>query len=238
MSKTIEEAVEEIVRQRTAPEIEHEPARTPETALSMLPGKSFDELSQEAEELIVASYSWDFNKDPAAADYLKERNRQIVSSILYNDKEQLRKGYETILKHLKDPSGLKEFTLGEEQLRILESDLEPTKNYQEVFGYSEQLMTAIFYLIGDLYEQKEFAQCVPAMKFLILLYPYVPSYWTGLGNALLASGNQDEALKAFEMGVISGYQKINEIVETRKQRKQMKAKNQREPSKENSDEQP
>ena len=193
-----------------------------EKPTAIIQGKSFGEISVEAETYIADSYNRDYHYDPKAADYMKERRQKLIDTLLYQDLSQIRKGYDVILETLKDPAGIEELSLEEEQLELLNHKPEEGHNLQELLGYSDKLMAAIFYLIDGLYEQGEYEKSNVATKFLIALYPSVPSYWTGLGNTLLASGNEDDALKAFEMGVILGYQKIGEIIDKRAQKTRTK----------------
>ena len=71
------------------------------------------------------------------------------------------------------------------------------ETFQKAFEVSEQEMDGLYQEAYFLYQKKEFKKAAHVFRALIILNPFRPHYWLGLGGSLQLLKDYEKALQAY-----------------------------------------
>jgi len=94
--------------------------------------------------------------------------------------------------------------LTEEQFQeIVQSVVMGETTLQEVKGFSDEQMEAIYSVAYNLYHAGKYADAVQVFSWLGIFNPFVSKYWVGLGASLQMVKDFEKALNAYAVAAIT-----------------------------------
>jgi|YelNatPaOPRAMG01_1025707.scaffolds.fasta_scaffold01323_32 type III secretion system low calcium response chaperone LcrH/SycD len=94
--------------------------------------------------------------------------------------------------------------LSEQQIQdIVASVLKGETTLQEVKGFSDQQMEAIYSLAFNLYQNGKYKDAIEVFTWLGIMNPFVSKYWMGLGASLQMAKDFSNALNAYAVAAIT-----------------------------------
>lgn len=86
---------------------------------------------------------------------------------------------------------------------LLRRYVEEGKTFQEIIGYSDEVMEKFYQAAYSLFQQKRYQDSADAFTFLTTMNPYVHNYWLGLGMSEQLIENYEGAAIAYGMAVMT-----------------------------------
>lgn len=152
----------------------------------------------------------DYHSELESFKNYSERNKIVMLNEISQLITDVQNGYKVITNKL-NIKDIDNYLFTEQRISILDDEelvyerLNNGENYQNLLNYSDEMMATMYNAIIDLYETKQYEDCIQAVKFLIFLNPYVSIFWGTLGNFLVAVNQTENALKAYEMSIATDY---------------------------------
>lgn len=110
---------------------------------------------------------------------------------------------------MEEMEDITEFKIPEEALEklkdpgILRRQLKEGKTFQDIIGYSVDVMEKFYQSACSLFERQEYKKAGDAFVFLTTMNPYVHNYWLGLGMSEQMNGSFQSALMAYAMAILT-----------------------------------
>lgn len=90
-----------------------------------------------------------------------------------------------------------------EDPEYLEQCIAEGKTFQEILGYTDELMQEMYSNARHHLENEDFENAAAAFVFLTTLNPHIHEYWMGLGMSEQLRGEYETALVAYRMAILT-----------------------------------